>query len=99
VSSRSIMAGLASRHNREGTVPAVTYYVAIPFVRSEDGELVAGEAIEVQGGVPAAISKAGQLSIKNAGAIAFARTGDPALGEFQPAIILARYGETPNEVE
>lgn len=77
---------------------SVTYYVAIPFVRTEDGELVPGEALEVQGG-PTAISKAGQLSTKNAGAIAFARTGDPATGEFQPAIILARYGETPDEVE
>lgn len=78
---------------------SVTYYVAIPFVRGEDGQLVAGEAIEVQGGAPAVISKAGQLSIKHAGAIAFVRTGDPAIGEFQPAIILARYGETPDEIE
>jgi len=59
---------------------------------------VPGEAVEVQG-APAAISKAGQLSVKNAGAIAFAPTGDPAIGEFQPAVILARYGETPDEVE
>lgn len=78
---------------------SVTYYVAIPFVRSEEGERVPGEAVEVHGGAPAAISKAGQLSTKNVGAIAFVRTGDPAIGEFQPAIILARYGEAPDDVE
>jgi len=39
------------------------------------------------------------MAINSAGAIAFARTGDPALGEFRPAVILARYGEMPDEVD
>ena len=98
MSSRSALAGLASRHNREGTVPAVTYYVALPFVRSEDGELAPGEAFEVQSEA-AAKSRAKLMAINSAGAIAFARTGDPALGEFRPAVILARYGEMPDEVD
>jgi len=77
---------------------SVIYYVAIPFVRTEEGELVPGEAVEVQTAT-AAIAKARHLSSVYAGVIAFARTGDPALGEFQPGVILASYGETPDEVE
>ncbi len=30
------------------------------------------------------------------GAIAFSRTGDPAIGEFEDAVILARLGEVDN---
>ena len=33
-----------------------------------------------------------------AGAIAFRRTGDPALGDFEDAVILGRYGETPDDL-
>jgi hypothetical protein len=33
------------------------------------------------------------LSHIHAGAVAFARIGDPAPGEFQDAVILARFGE------
>ena len=32
------------------------------------------------------------------GAIAFARTGDPQFGDFDGAIILGRFGETPNRL-
>ena len=77
---------------------SVTYYVAIPFVRNEEGDLVPGEALEVQS-EGAAKSRAKLMAVNAAGAIAFARTGDPSIGEFQPAVILARYGETPDEVE
>ena len=76
----------------------VTYYVALPFVLSDEGDLVSGEAKDFQSSSSAL--RAAQLMAKtNAGAIAFSRTGDPALGEFEPAVILARYGETPDEVE
>lgn len=77
---------------------SVTYYVAIPFVRSEDRDLVPGEAVEVPS-EGAAKNRAKLMAIDAAGAIAFARTGDPSIGEFQPAVILTRYGETPDDVE
>jgi hypothetical protein len=32
-------------------------------------------------------------ALEHAGALAFSRTGDPATGEFQDAVILARFGE------
>lgn len=29
---------------------------------------------------------------------AFSRTGDPSIGEFEDAVILGRYGETPDDL-
>ena len=37
--------------------------------------------------------RAFELAVKNAGAIAFSRTGDPNTGDFSDAVILATYGE------
>ncbi|MDR6956024.1 hypothetical protein J2X65_005418 [Ancylobacter sp. 3268] len=31
--------------------------------------------------------------------IAFERTGDPKTGEFEPAVVIARYGWTPDYLE
>ncbi|HEV2575029.1 MAG TPA: hypothetical protein VGU72_25070 [Beijerinckiaceae bacterium] len=76
----------------------VTYYVALPFVANEEGDLVAGEARDFQNS-QAAVRGARSMAVVSAGAIAFSRTGDPSAGDFAPAVILARFGETPNEVE
>lgn len=35
---------------------------------------------------------------RKAGAVAFSRTGDPKLGDFEDAVILGRYGETPSDL-
>jgi hypothetical protein len=37
------------------------------------------------------------MASSKAGAIAFSRTGDPSTGEFADAVILARYGDVPEE--
>ena len=37
--------------------------------------------------------RARALALEHAGALAFSRTGDPTTGEFQDAVILARFGE------
>jgi hypothetical protein len=70
----------------------VTYYVAVPFDRNEEGELTAGEAVELPSG-PAAERKARSLAAEHAGAVAFSRTGNPAIGEFHDATLLAKFGE------
>lgn len=77
----------------------VTYFVALPFLRLEDGELSAGEAKEVQSG-HAALAKARAMASQqeHVGAVAFSRTGDPEIGEFADAEILGRFGETPDEL-
>jgi hypothetical protein len=58
---------------------AVTYYVALPFLRTEDG-VAPGEAQEMPN-EQAAIRRAGSMSRAptNAGALAFRRIGDESL--------------------
>jgi hypothetical protein len=58
---------------------SLTYYVALPFVRSDDGT-APGQAMECQS-EGQALSRAGAMSRDpaNAGAIAFKRSGDPLL--------------------
>jgi hypothetical protein len=74
---------------------SVTYYVALPFIRTEDG-VAPGEAKEMptEG---AAIRRAEAMSREpaNAGAIAFRRSGDPNMGNFNDATILKTFGEVP----
>ena len=70
----------------------VTYYVSMAFDRDEAGDLVALEPMESR--TPAAaISRARSLASSKAGAIAFARSGDPDLGDFADAVVLFRDGE------
>jgi hypothetical protein len=76
----------------------VTSYVALPFVRTEDGDLVAGEAKELQSS-GAAVREAQRMATKAAGAVAFSRTGDPAGGEFEDAVVILRVGDVPSEDE
>src|ERR1700733_14964005 len=61
---------------------AVTHYVALPFIRTEDGA-APGEAQECQSEA-AAIRRAEGMSSDPgyAGAVAFKRAGDPNVGEF-----------------
>jgi hypothetical protein len=73
-------------------MPAVTYYVALSYVRTEDGDLVAGEPKEMPS-ADAARREAARMALGTAGAVAFSRTGDPGVGEFEEAKVLATYGE------
>lgn len=60
---------------------SLTYYVAMPFVHSEEGP-APGQAMECQS-EGQALSRAGAMSRDpaNAGAIAFKRSGDPMMGD------------------
>ena len=75
---------------------AMTYYVALAFKRSEDdgGNIVACDPKEARSSEQA-IRMAGSLATQegHCGAIAFSRTGDPALGDFDDAVILKTFGE------
>ena len=75
---------------------SVTYYVALPFMRTEDGS-AAGQAIECQS-APEANRKAEIMSRDpaNAGALSFMRSGDPSLGNFSDATILKKLGDVPD---
>ena len=76
----------------------VTYYVALPFVMSDQG-LAPHEGMECTS-AEAAIMRAAALSRKdgNIGAIAFSRTGDPSLGEFADAVLLRSFGDVPSDL-
>ena len=76
----------------------VTYYVALPFVFSDDG-LAAGEAAECLS-ANAAVMRAETLSRKpgHAGAIAFSRTGAPSSGDFSDAKLIRKFGEVPDDL-
>jgi hypothetical protein len=73
----------------------MTYYVALAFKRSEEnGEIVAVDPKEARS-ADQAIRMAGSLAKEDGhcGAIAFSRTGDPTLGDFEDAVILKTIGE------
>jgi len=77
---------------------SVTYYVALPFLRTEDGS-APGEGQECQG-EGAAIRRAEAMSRDpaNVGAVAFKRSGDPNVGEFSDAVLLKKFGDVPNDL-
>lgn len=77
----------------------VTYYVALPFVRTEDGS-AAGQAQECQS-APEANRKAEIMSRDpaNVGAVSFMRSGDPSLGNFADATVLKKFGDVPNNLD
>jgi hypothetical protein len=75
----------------------VTYFVALPFTRTDDGEVVAGDAKELRT-AGAAVREAQRMALAAAGAVAFSRAGDPALGEFEEAVVIQRFGEVDEAV-
>jgi hypothetical protein len=78
---------------------AVTYYVALPFVRTEEG-VAPGEAQEMPN-EGAAVRRAEAMSrdAANAGSLAFKRSGDPNIGSFADATILKSFGEVPENLD
>ena len=70
----------------------VTYHVVVAFDRDAEGDLKPGETREVLSPIIAE-RRARALAAGHAGALAFSRTGDPATGEFQDAVVLAQFGE------
>jgi len=77
----------------------VTYYVALPFMRDESGEMIAGNAEECQSAT-IALRRAEVMSRipGSIGAIAFSRTGDPMIGKFGDAYLLRKFGNVPDDL-
>ena len=67
------------------------------FSRDADGDFIAEAAIEVRSAAQAK-AIAARMAAAERGAVAFARTGDPQLGEWDDAIILGRYGDVPDDL-
>jgi hypothetical protein len=79
-------------------VAEVTYYVALPFIASDDG-IVGGEPTECFN-PEAVVMRAEALSRKqgHVGAVAFSRTGDPATGDFSDAKVIRKFGDVPDDL-
>ena len=77
----------------------VTYYVALPFMRDESGETIAGNAEECQS-ASTALRRAETMSRVpgSIGAVAFSRTGDPMIGEFGDAHLIRKFGNLPDDL-
>jgi hypothetical protein len=76
----------------------VTYYVALPFLRTEDGG-AAGEAKECQNEGEAIRRAEGMSRLpENAGAVAFKRSGEPSVGDFSDAVVLRKFGDVPDDL-
>ena len=77
----------------------VTYYVALPFLEDDAGAPIAGAAEECQSS-SAALRRAEIMSRSsgNIGAVAFSRTGDPMMGEFNDARLLQKFGNVPEDL-
>jgi hypothetical protein len=73
----------------------MTYYVALAFKKAEDdGGIVACDPREARSSEQAIRMAASLAKYEgHCGAIAFSRTGDPALGDFEDAMILKTIGE------
>ena len=72
----------------------LTYYVALPFRLSDDGQVVAGEPQECRdAGKAVRVATILAADPGNCGAIAFSRSGDPSLGDFEDAVIIRSFGE------
>jgi len=74
----------------------ITYYVALSFDRDTEGELIALDPVEAQSSTQA-VSRAQSQAATKAGAIAFSRTGDPNVGEFEDAKVLWQGGDVPED--
>lgn len=79
-------------------MPDLTYYVAIPFVRT-GSKLVPGDGIECNTGANAVLRAEVMAKQRDhAGALAFSRTGDPDSGRFAEAVLLGKFGDVPDDL-
>jgi hypothetical protein len=67
----------------------ITYFAVLPFSRDANGDFLAEAAIDVRSAVEARATAA-SMAVADRGAVAFSKSGDPQLGEWDDAVILRR---------
>src|ERR1700747_3065868 len=89
---------LRHAHARTRPMSEATYYVALPFVPSDDG-IAPGEATECFS-ANAAVMRGDAISRKpgHVGAVGFSRSGDRAAGECGDAKLIRKFGEVPEDL-
>ncbi|MDI4663016.1 hypothetical protein K9U40_01490 [Xanthobacter autotrophicus] len=73
-----------------------TFYVVQPFELGKRGALKAAPAMEVRTSADAE-RIARRLAIVKAGAVAFSRDVDPESDDADPPVLIARFGQVPDE--
>lgn len=88
-----------ARQKRE-TTGHLTYFVVQPFksVKGSRGKVSADEAIPARDH-DHALALVERFRPIRAGVVAFRRTGDPTTGDWDDAVIIARHGNLPGEVD
>lgn len=75
----------------------VTYFVVLGFEVGKNGVLIADEPKEIHGGAARCVAAAKRMAEGKAGVIAFSRSGDPNLGDWEDAEVLWQSGLVPEE--
>lgn len=75
----------------------ITYFVVQSWQMGNKGVLIPDDPREAASAA-AAQAQAHRLAIARAGAVAFSRTGDPATGDWQDAVILCEHGLVPRDL-
>jgi hypothetical protein len=75
----------------------ITYFAVLPFSRDADGDFLAEAAIDVRSAAEARAT-ASRMAVADRGAVAFCKTGDSQLGEWEDVVILGRYGGIPDDL-
>jgi hypothetical protein len=75
----------------------LTYYVVQSYQAGKKGNLFADEPVAVSD-LRHAQRLAERLSSSKVGVLAFSRTGDPATGEYQDAVVIVAFGQVPVEL-
>jgi hypothetical protein len=83
--------------SREGFVMSTTTYFVVQPYRLVEGELVPGDPIEKRSADAARFSARLIGGKDGEGAVAFSRSGDPSLGDFEDAVVLGAFGVVPDE--
>jgi hypothetical protein len=73
------------------------YFGVVPFERDEAGEILVGKPREARSEIAARCLAAAMAATK-LGAVAFSRTSDSSSCGLGSAVIIARYGNVPDEV-
>ncbi|OYU91832.1 MAG: hypothetical protein CFE29_02985 [Bradyrhizobiaceae bacterium PARB1] len=77
---------------------STTYYAVQPFENAPQGRSRVLQPIVTKSGEEA-VRRAERVAKEKGRAIAFSRTGDDDIGDFDEPIILGRFGDVPREFE
>ena len=72
-----------------------TYFVVQPFAPGKGGKLEPKPAMPAQSRDQA--ERVARRLGERGGAVAFSRTGDPQLGEYDEAVVIGAFGELPED--